>query len=203
MHIADHRPQVGVGPRVLELQGASIAGIGTFPWTAARTLPWSSAPTRFENLASRSCTRCQKATRSAIEGGVSIEPRLATWFGIAGLCENFKDPHSGEWVRTVAIITVPANELVATIHDRMPAILHRADYDRWLRVEPDPRDALRPFPSELLKMWPISTRVNSPMNDDEDLIRAELSRRSPWASLPASGLCRCESIRSSIVISLG
>jgi putative SOS response-associated peptidase YedK len=91
-------------------------------------------------------------------------------FGIAGLWENWRVPSSREWVRTFAIITVPANELVATIHDRMPAILHKADYDRWLGVETDPHDALRPFPSELLRMWPISTRVNSPMNDDEGLL---------------------------------
>jgi putative SOS response-associated peptidase YedK len=90
-------------------------------------------------------------------------------FGIAGLWENWKDP-SGEWVRTFTIVTVPANELVGTIHDRMPAILHREDYDRWLGIEPDRHDALRPFPSELLRMWPISTRVNSPLNDDQDLL---------------------------------
>jgi putative SOS response-associated peptidase YedK len=91
-------------------------------------------------------------------------------FGIAGLWENWKDPASGEWVRTFAIVTVPANELVGRIHDRMPAILHREDYDRWLGPEPDPRGALRLFPSELLRMWPISTRVNSPINDDEHLL---------------------------------
>jgi putative SOS response-associated peptidase YedK len=91
-------------------------------------------------------------------------------FGIAGLWENWKDPATGDWVRTFAIITAPANELVATIHDRMPAILRREDYDRWLGTEPDPRDVLRPFPSELLRMWPISTRVNSPKNDDEHLL---------------------------------
>jgi putative SOS response-associated peptidase YedK len=62
---------------------------------------------------------------------------------------------------------VPANELVGTIHDRMPAILHREEYGRWLGTEPDPREALRPFPSELLRMWAISTRVNSTLNDDE------------------------------------
>ena len=68
-------------------------------------------------------------------------------------------------------MTVPANELVGTIHDRIPAILHRGDFDRWLGFEPDPHDLLRPFPSELLRMWPISTRVNSPMNDDESLLK--------------------------------
>jgi hypothetical protein len=33
---------------------------------------------------------------------------------------------------------------------------------RWLSDEPDPRDLMRPFPSEPMRMWPISTRVNKP-----------------------------------------
>ena len=76
----------------------------------------------------------------------------------------------GDWVRTFTIITVPSNELIARIHDRMPAILRPADYERWLGSEPDPHDLLITFPSEPMKMWPISKRVNSPRNDDEDLL---------------------------------
>jgi putative SOS response-associated peptidase YedK len=91
-------------------------------------------------------------------------------FGIAGLWENWKDPTRGEWIRTFVILTVPANELVATIHDRMPAILRPADYDRWLGSEPDVHDLLISFPSESMRMWPVSTRVNSPANDDEHLL---------------------------------
>ena len=90
-------------------------------------------------------------------------------FGIAGIWENWKNPE-GEWVRTFAILTTPANELVGTIHDRMPAILAPAAYDRWVGTEPDPRDLLKPFPSALMAIWPISTRVNSPSNDDEHLL---------------------------------
>lgn len=43
-------------------------------------------------------------------------------FGVAGIWENWRDPWNDAWERTFAVITVPANELVATIHDRMPAI---------------------------------------------------------------------------------
>ena len=56
-------------------------------------------------------------------------------FGIAGIWENWKAP-DGEWVRTFAILTTPANELVGTIHDRMPTILAPTAYDRWLGTEP-------------------------------------------------------------------
>src|SRR5215475_7678455 len=63
-----------------------------------------------------------------------------------------------------------SNELVADIHNRMPVILTPADYARWLGEEPDPRDLMRPFPAEQMRMWPISTRVNKPENDDPSIV---------------------------------
>jgi putative SOS response-associated peptidase YedK len=91
-------------------------------------------------------------------------------FGLAGLWENWRNPNRGEWERTFAIITVPANALVEQIHDRMPAILERESYDRWLGSETDPNDLLFTYPSEPMTMWPISTRVNTPANDDRSLL---------------------------------
>jgi putative SOS response-associated peptidase YedK len=91
-------------------------------------------------------------------------------FGIAGIWENWKDPASGEWLCTFAVITVPANALVSQIHDRMPAVLKPESYDRWLGIEPDPRDLLISFPAELMSMWSISKRVNTPKNDDGALL---------------------------------
>ena len=74
-------------------------------------------------------------------------------FGLAGLWENWKNPKTGEWERTFAIITVPSNELVGEIHDRMPAILEPAGYDRWLGLEPNPHNLLISYPSEPMTMW--------------------------------------------------
>jgi putative SOS response-associated peptidase YedK len=79
-------------------------------------------------------------------------------------------PDPGEWVRTFAIITTDANELVAEIHDRMPLIIATTDYTRWLSDEPDPRDLMRPFPAEPMRMGLISTRVNKPENDDPSIV---------------------------------
>lgn len=42
--------------------------------------------------------------------------------------------------RTFAIITCTPNDLVATIHDRMPVVLHEKDYARWLGEDPDPAE---------------------------------------------------------------
>ena len=82
------------------------------------------------------------------------ETKVGSPFGIGGIWENSKDPASGEWVRTFAMITALANELVAQIHDRMPAILRPEDYDRWLGAEPDPRKLLAPFLAEPWRMIP-------------------------------------------------
>jgi putative SOS response-associated peptidase YedK len=52
----------------------------------------------------------------------------------------------------------------------MPVILAPAEHARWLGEEPDPRDLMRPFRADLMRMWPISTRVNKPENDDPSII---------------------------------
>jgi putative SOS response-associated peptidase YedK len=64
----------------------------------------------------------------------------------------------------------PSNELVGQIHDRMPAILEPKSYERWLGLEHDPHDLLITYPSEPMTMWPISTRVNKPENDDPSIL---------------------------------
>jgi hypothetical protein len=62
------------------------------------------------------------------------------------------------WERTFAVITVPANELVAPIHDRMLAILQNDQFSRWLSEEADPRDLLVPFPEHQLAIKPQPSR---------------------------------------------
>jgi putative SOS response-associated peptidase YedK len=135
-------------------------------------------PTFREAYAKRRCivpVDCFFEWRAAIKGARAKQPFAVAMadrapFGLGGLWENWRDPQSGAWIRTFAIITVPANELVAQIHDRMPLILHRTAYERWLGTEPDPHDLLVPFLSELMSMWPVSTRINKPENDDASLL---------------------------------
>jgi putative SOS response-associated peptidase YedK len=99
----------------------------------------------------------------------AIAMRDGSPFGIAGIWEKWRDP-ARNWQRTFAVITVPSNELVGQIHDRMPAILRPQQYDRWLSEEPDPRDLLQSYSAEVMRMWPISTRVNKPENDEPSVL---------------------------------
>src|SRR5262249_9157821 len=104
-------------------------------------------------------------------------------FGIAGISENWKEPAFGEWIRTFAVITTDANELVAEIHDRMPAILAPADYGRWLSDEPDPPDPMRPSPIST-RVWRTTTTPGSSSRSSWPRMPLETvglgSQRDPW-----------------------
>jgi putative SOS response-associated peptidase YedK len=54
---------------------------------------------------------------------------------------------------------------------RMPAILRPEDHDAWLGGSAaDARAALQPYPADLMVAYPVSTRVNSPKNNDSALL---------------------------------
>jgi putative SOS response-associated peptidase YedK len=90
-------------------------------------------------------------------------------FGFAGLWERWRDPATDATLDTATILTTAANTFMKDIHDRMPVILKPEDYARWLDrdVAADAVvDLLRPYPDGELTSHPVSTRVNSPKNDD-------------------------------------
>lgn len=95
-------------------------------------------------------------------------------FAFAGLWEHWEG--GVEIIDSCAIIVTQANELIGTIHNRMPVILDTEDYGLWLdQAIQEPRllnPLLRPYPAELMTAYPISTRVNNPKNDDRFLLAA-------------------------------
>ena len=99
--------------------------------------------------------------------------------GLGALWENWRDPNSGEWLRTFCVVTTRANSLVRTIHSRMPLILQPSDYVRWLSDDEDPRALLKPVPPEPVTLGPVSPRVNSPKNDDSAVIEPAQEVGSP------------------------
>jgi putative SOS response-associated peptidase YedK len=120
----------------------------------------------------------------------SIGMKNDSAFVFAGLWEGWKDPSTDEWLRTCTIITGEPNELVAEVHARMPVILPEEDHAKWLSEaqDGDLKELLKPFPAERMKMWPISSRVNSPDNNDEAIIKTieplKFGARGPEAELP-------------------
>ncbi len=96
-------------------------------------------------------------------------------FTFAGLWSHWKDPKDQE-IRTCAIITCGANELMKPIHDRMPVILDGEAREIWLdpenKDEPVLTQLLKPYSSEEMEAYPVSRAVNSPANDTEECLGA-------------------------------
>jgi putative SOS response-associated peptidase YedK len=96
-----------------------------------------------------------------------------TVFAFAGLWEIWYSPE-GDELRTATILTTEPNDFMAKIHNRMPVILERKDYEQWLA--PDDQRAndlmplMKPYDSEKMAAYRVSTFVNSPANDTPEAI---------------------------------
>ena len=88
---------------------------------------------------------------------------------LAGLWEHWRMPN-GETLLSFTVITGEPNAVVKPLHNRMPVILAPEDYEKWL-TDADPRDLLRPCAPEMLIAYPVGSRVNTPKNDDPDLVQ--------------------------------
>ena len=83
--------------------------------------------------------------------------------------------HSGsaEERRSFSILTTSANDFMREIHERMPVILGADDLKDWLDPEIHEQDALaklmQPCPSDWLESAEVSTLVNSPKNNTEEV----------------------------------
>jgi putative SOS response-associated peptidase YedK len=90
-------------------------------------------------------------------------------FAFAGIWERWKNPANGEWIKSCSVLTTIPNAVTSSIHDRMPVIIHKEDFDLWL--DPDMKNVdeiiglLKPY-SGPMNSFPVSTRVNSVKNDD-------------------------------------
>lgn len=94
-------------------------------------------------------------------------------FVMAGVWDRWK-PASGTPLVSCAIVTCPANGLVAPVHDRMPVIVPVDARAAWLAKDADAAaltTLLRPFPADAMEAYPVSQLVNSPKNDSAECIR--------------------------------
>ena len=85
----------------------------------------------------------------------------------AGLWDEWKDRKTGERLKSCTMIITEPNDLVAEIHDRMPALLTEKQFKPWLSGEAG-AGILKPAPNDFLQRWPVSKRVNSSKADEDD-----------------------------------
>jgi putative SOS response-associated peptidase YedK len=90
-------------------------------------------------------------------------------FAFAGLWTWGEDE-----IPTCAIITTASNELVATIHDRMPVILTEGSESLWLDTDAPTAEALsvlRPYPADLMEAFAVSTAVDAAGRDRTEMVQ--------------------------------
>ena len=94
-------------------------------------------------------------------------------FAMAGLWERWRRDDADP-VESCTIVTTEPNDLVATLHNRMPVILDSGHQDGWLDQDnADParlKTLLGSYPSGEMIAWPVSRTVNNPRNEGEELL---------------------------------
>lgn len=94
-------------------------------------------------------------------------------FAFAGLWDEWSSP-DGSQIRSCTIITTEPNEMMSSLHNRMPVILPPEDYPLWLDPAPQSPEFLQPmiksYPSEEMAAYPVSTVVNNPKNDRAECV---------------------------------
>lgn len=108
----------------------------------------------------------------------------------AGLWERWeKGPRENEPgpIESFTIIVTSSNDLVRTVHDRMPVILDPADFDAWLdaeRHEPaQVLDLLKPYPADDMKAEPVSRKLNNVRNEGAEILTDQDAGAAPWRLL--------------------
>jgi len=81
-----------------------------------------------------------------------------------------------EPLHSFSVVTTDANDFMRDLHHRMPVILERDALESWLDQEADKNELQRllmqPVATEL-QAWPVSRKVNSPLNDEPGLVEAQ------------------------------
>lgn len=88
---------------------------------------------------------------------------------MAGLFEFWKD---GEhWLVSTAILTTSAPDALGQIHDRMPLLVPRENWAKWLDPQGPPADDIVvPAMATGLEAYPVSTEVNNVKHNGPQLL---------------------------------
>lgn len=176
---------------VLEESGHRVArrhNWGLVPhWAKDRSIGYKTINARGESVAARPAFRAALRQRRCLVPATGFyewkvladgkQPYLiglksGALFAFAGLWETWAGAE-GE-LRSFAIITTAPNALLARIHERMPVIIPRAQYARWLDPALQDPAQIQPmiacYPAEELQAVPIGRSINNARNEGPELI---------------------------------
>ena len=101
-----------------------------------------------------------------------VRPRGGGVMALAGIWEDWLGADGSE-LESMAILTVPANREMRTVHDRMPVILSPDQFEAWLDCRSgtakDIKPLMRPAPDGTLDIIAVSPKLNNWRNDGPEL----------------------------------
>jgi len=97
---------------------------------------------------------------------------------LAGIWDAWESPYpedfeSGPVMTSMSVITTPPGHYMAKFHDRSPLILEGESALSWLqpdRQADELRAVFKPYESELLEAYRVSTSVSQPRNKSEEVL---------------------------------
>lgn len=96
-------------------------------------------------------------------------------FAMGGLWEESVNPDTGQSVNSFTILTTEANPLMAKIHNtkkRMPVIVDKNDYKKWLTSESlELKELVLPYSQDEMYAYKVSTAMNNPQKNEESCIK--------------------------------
>jgi putative SOS response-associated peptidase YedK len=111
-----------------------------------------------------------------------IHYKDADVFAMGGIFNEWTNHQTGKQLQTFSIITTPANDIMAKIHNtklRMPFILPKGLEHEWLNLnlsEKDIAQMMKPLENGLLNAFPISKLItNKNKNPDTPEVQLELA----------------------------
>ncbi len=156
-------------------------------WAKDKAIAYKTIQARGESVAAKPAFRAALRQRrclvpatgfyewKAVDGGKQpylVRLRSGELFAFAGLWESWTGPE-GE-LRSFTIITTEPNALMARIHDRMPAIIPRAQYARWLDPALQDPAQIQPmiasYPAGELQAIPVGRQISNARNQGPELI---------------------------------
>ncbi|MGD0191468.1 MAG: SOS response-associated peptidase family protein [Rhizomicrobium sp.] len=85
--------------------------------------------------------------------------------------EGRREPVVIRWGwRTFTLLTTEPNAPCAPIHDRMPVILGKDEWENWLGTVDDRKALLRPYPTSLMECWEVGQAVGNVRNEGAELV---------------------------------
>ncbi|GAC1483840.1 MAG: SOS response-associated peptidase [Candidatus Saccharimonadales bacterium] len=104
-----------------------------------------------------------------------FHPKDMELFSFAGVWNIWQDKDSDRQIKVYSIMTTEPNREAATVHNRMPVILHQADEPDWVSSahnndQSELESLLRPLKDDALELYEVSRDVNTTKINNDGLM---------------------------------